>query len=252
MKRAERHRLKENEVSETLRQALERFAQYGRGMAAGVIVVVAVLAVAGGYWGWRSRTDARARELLSAALTIAEAPVSPPPAATPADAKAGTPPAPQAGSYPSARARSEALLPRVTEVADNYPSTDAGLAARYYAASTLAALGRSAEAAARFQEVIDRGGAESFYGHMAQLGIIDAQIEAGQYDRAIAACQALVNRKDESLPVDAVLDQLGRAYVAAAKVPEATQTFNRLVKEFPASPYVAEAKRALDSLSSPR
>ena len=252
MKRSERHRLKENEISETLRQTLERFSQYGRGLTAGLIAVLVVLAAAGGYWGWRSRTEARARELLSSALTIAEAPVVPPSAQPPGDASAQKPPAPPAGSYPSARARAEAMLPRVMEVANTYPSASAGLAARYYAATTLAALGRPAEAIARFQEVVDRGGRDGFYGQMAQLGIVDADIEGGRYDQAIASCQELINRKDEHLPLDAILQLLGRAYVAAGKAADATQTFNRIVKEFPASAYSADAKRELESLSNPR
>ena len=248
MKRSERHRLKENELSETLRHTVEGLSQYGRVLLAGIVLAAVVLAAAGGYWGWRSRTEGRARGLLSAALTIAEAQVVAPPAPAPGAAGDQKPPAQPPGTYPSARARSEALLPKVMEVATGYPSTQAGLAARYYAAGTLAALGRTDEAIARFQEVIAAGGAGSFYGRMAELGIIDAEIGAARYDRAIAACQQLINRKDDQLPLDGLLEQLGRAYVGAGKTAEATQTFNRLTKEFSGSPYADEARRQLDSL----
>ena len=72
-------------------------------------------------------------------------------------------------------------------------------------------LGRHGEAATRYQEVVDRAGSNSFYGRMAQLGVIDANTQAKQYDEAISAAQALVNDTgDEIMPRDALLMELGR------------------------------------------
>jgi len=42
--------------------------------------------------------------------------------------------------------------------------------------------------------------------------------------------------------------QLARTYRNAGKVPEAEQTFTRVVEEFPASPLRAEAQHELDLL----
>jgi outer membrane protein assembly factor BamD (BamD/ComL family) len=42
--------------------------------------------------------------------------------------------------------------------------------------------------------------------------------------------------------------QLGRAYLDAGKRAEAQQTFNRIVEEFPESPFSGDARRELDSL----
>ena len=42
--------------------------------------------------------------------------------------------------------------------------------------------------------------------------------------------------------------QLGRTYRDSGKRADAEQTFNRLLQEYPASPYNADAKRELDSL----
>ncbi len=43
--------------------------------------------------------------------------------------------------------------------------------------------------------------------------------------------------------------QLGRTYRDAGKRAEAQQTFNRLVQEYPDSPFTAEAKRELEALN---
>ena len=55
-------------------------------------------------------------------------------------------------------------------------------------------------------------------------------------------------RKDGEVPIDGVLLRLGRVYVDAGKKSDAEQTFNRLVEEFPDSPFSADARRELDQL----
>ena len=108
-------------------------------------------------------------------------------------------------------------------------------------------LGRSADAASRYQDVISRAGA-GHYGQMARLGLAEAQARAGQYDQAINAFKELAQRKDGPLPIDGILMQLGRTYLDAGKRTDAEQTFNRLLEEFPASPFSSDARRELDTL----
>ena len=107
-----------------------------------------MLVAAIGYWAWTTRSENRAQALLGDAIVIMQAPVEEP--------KPGAKPA--ATSYPTVQARAEAALAKFAEVYNAYPSTDAGIASRYYAASALAMLGRHAEAAARFQETVERAG----------------------------------------------------------------------------------------------
>ena len=57
------------------------------------------------------------------------------------------------------------------------------------------------------------------------------------------------NASDEALPRDAMLMELGRAYAAGGKKTEAKQTFDKVVKEFPDSPFVDEAKSQLAALT---
>jgi TolA-binding protein len=240
MKGSERHRLKENELSHVLGDASSRFQENRRtfGLAAGV---VALLLVAGiGYWAWTTRSENRAQALLGDAIVIMQAPVD--------DPKPGAKPG--VTSYPTVQARAEAALTKFAEVYNAYPSTDAGIASRYYAASALAMLGRHAEATARFQETVERAGENSFYGRMARLGVVETNAQAKKYDEAITAAQALVNNtSDDTIPRDALLMQLGRVQAAAGKKSEAKQTLDKIVAEFPDSPYVDEAKRMLAELT---
>jgi hypothetical protein len=241
MKGTERHRLKENELSHVLNEATARFAENRATYGKALLAVLLVALGAAGYWAWKTRADTRAQVMLIDALTVVQSPVEEPklvngkPTQTP-------------GTYPTITGRAEASLPKFAAVYNAYPSTPAGIAARYYAASALAMLGRAAEAATRYQEVVDRAGTRNFYGRMAQLGKIEAQLQAKQFDQAMSGAQALANNTtDQSLPRDAVLMELGRVYAAAGKTNEAKQTFNKVVADFPDSPYADEAKQLLSS-----
>ena len=240
MKRSERHRLKENELSHVLSDATERLQENRRTFALTAGVVLVVLIIAGGYWAWKTRNENRAQMVLGDAIVIMQTPIQEP--------KPGA--KPEASRYPTVQARAEAALAKFTEVFNAYPSTDAGIAARYYAAGALAMLGRHTDAATRYQEVVDRAGMGSFYGRVAQLGVVEANTQAKQYDRAISAAQALVNNTaDETMPRDALLMELGRVQAAAGKKAEAKQTLDKVIADFPDSPYVDEAKKMLAGLT---
>ena len=81
-------------------------------------------------------------------------------------------------------------------------------------------------------------------------GLVDAYVQAKQYDQAIAISQEVVNSNDERLPRDAVLMQLARVYLAAGKTNEAKQTLDQVVKEFPDSTYGEEARQELTNLTA--
>jgi len=241
MKRTERKHLKENELQTFARETRDRLEGRRRESTAIVAVLVVIGVIAIGYFAWRERVQTRAHALLADAVAVQAARVGPPPAA-------GTPAANAGGlSFPTERERAQAALTKLRIAADAYPSTDAGLYARYQQAASYMTLGQPKEAAATYQQVIDRAG-DKIYGQMAKLGLAEAHARAGQYDQAINTFRELSLRKDGPLPVDGILMQLGRTYLDAGKRVEAQQTFNRLVEEFPESPFSGDARRELENL----
>jgi len=240
MKRTERHHLKENELEKFARMAREAVETRRRETTAAVAVLAVIGVAAIGYWAWHERVQARAHALLASAVAVQETRVGPPAAP---GLSGGTP----SPSFATERDRSLAALAKFKAAADGYPTTDAGIFARYMEATTSMALGNAADAAREYQQVIDRAGS-GIYGQMARLGLAEAQARAGQYDQAINAFKDLAQRKDGPLPIDGILMQLGRTYRDAGKRDDAQQTFNRLVEEYPQSPFAGDAKRELDSL----
>lgn len=241
MKRTERHHLKENEVVEWVLGLKEWFEANRRAVTYGGIAIgVLALAVAGTAI-WRQSSANRAGLALAQAMTVVEARVAPPAPA----AEGGQPPAQQPGTYPSERAKLEAALPLLLGVADTYPSTPSGMIARYRAGAALVALGRTDEGVQKFQEVAAR--ATGVYQAMARLGMADAFLASGQYDKAIAEFQNVVSAHPDDTPIDGVLMELGRAYRLAGKPEDAAKTFKRVADEFPQSPYAPQARREIES-----
>jgi len=238
MKRNERHHLKENELvqlASRTRVAIDARQREIGAVAIGVILVaVAVI----GYFARQSRVEGRAGAMLADAVIVSDARVGPPPApGTPATGP----------SFPTEREKYEATAAKFKAVADQYPSSDSGVFARYREGATQMALGNMKEAAAAYQQVIDRAGA-GLYGQMAKLGLAEVQAREGQFDSAINTYKGLADNKDGPLPVDGILMQLGRTYLEAGKPTEAQQTFNRVVEEFPESPFSGDARKELESL----
>jgi predicted negative regulator of RcsB-dependent stress response len=238
MKRNERHHLKENELVQLASRTREVIDARQREVGAVAIAVILVAVAAIGYYAWRSRVEGRAGSMLADAVILSEARVGPPPApGTPATGP----------SFPTEREKYEATAAKFKAVADEYPSSDSGVFARYREGSTQMALGNTKEAAAAYQQVIDRAGS-GLYGQMARLGLAEVQAREGQYDSAISTYKGLADNKDGPLPVDGILMQLGRTYREAGKATEAQQTFNRVVEEFPESPFSGDARKELESL----
>jgi TolA-binding protein len=238
MKKTHRQQLRENELAIFANSARETYEQRKGQIIPAAVAIVVIAAAVAGYFTWRSRVEARAHTMLAQAMVVDEARVGPPPATG----------QPATGlSFATEREKHQAALTKFKAVADEYPSTDAGLFAKYREATTYMALGVPASAVPLFQQVIDKGG-NSLYADMARLGLAEAQAQSGQYEPAINTFKDLSQRKDGQVPVDGVLIRLGRTYLDAGKRAEAEQTFNRIVSEFPDSPFSSDARRELDQL----
>ena len=249
MKRKERHHLKENELAHSIGAARD-FVDNRRSQLVG-LVIVALVIVAGifGISMWQRRSNVQAEQALADAMVALNARVIPPsatgtaPGEVPAAATIGA-----IGSFPSEAAKLNAALPKLKAAADGYPDTESGITARYHYASALGALGKHDEAVAAFDDVAGRAGADTLYGRMSKMGKADTQMRAGKLDAAITTWKELAASTDDTLPKDAILMELGHAYVAKGNSEEARKTFTQVVDEHPTSPYTAEARMELESL----
>jgi tetratricopeptide (TPR) repeat protein len=248
MKTTERQHLKDNELAIALGQA----QSWAGGNSGTLITVIAAIVIVGGvvlgYMAYRNNTDNKARLLLAEAMVIEEArvmPAGPPPGTTnDPNAIGGQLP----GTYPTEKAKLEAALPKFQAAADAYPSSEAGITARYHLAKDLVALGRFDEAIKAYEQVLNSGNA--LLARSARLGKAEAQLRAAQYDPAIATLKQIVDQKDAALPAEAVLMELARAYKLAGKSDDARKTLTQIVEQHADSQYATEARAEIEKLKS--
>jgi tetratricopeptide (TPR) repeat protein len=248
MKTKHRHDLKGNDLARIIGSVREWVEPRGKQITAAILAVVVIAGVVFGVLAWRNKDQARGQDLLAAAMVVLNTAVVPVTSTTtPGEAPAAASITAK-GTFSSEAQKLNAALPKLRAAADAFPDTEAGITARYHLASTLASLGKQKDAVAEFDGVAKRAGADSLYGRMAQLGKADAQAQAGELDAAIATWKELAAKKDSNLPEDAILMELARAYRAKGNTAEARKTFNQIVDDHPDSPYVADARKELDSL----
>jgi predicted negative regulator of RcsB-dependent stress response len=247
MKRKERHHLKENELAHSIESARD-FLETRQRQIAGVVVGVVIIVLAGvGFMVYRQQTQSRGSELLAQAMVALNARVVPTgltgEESLPAGATLGA-----TGTFSTEEAKLTAALPKLKAAADEYPDSTSGITARYHLAGALAALGRHQDAIQAFDEVTTRSGTASLYGRMARLGKADTQARSGQLDAAITTWKEMTTANTDDLPVDAILMELGRAYVQKGNTEEARKTFTEVVEKHADSPYLADARTQLENL----
>ena len=248
MKTSERHHLKDNELALAVGSAQTWYEQ-NRSAVLGVLGAIAI--IGGGILGystWRSSVDSKAAAMLAEAMVVEEGRVQPPapPAGTTNDPT--NPGGQLPGTYPTLQAKLETALPKFMAAADAYPSSQPGQMARLHAAETLAQLGRRDEAVAQYDQLT--GADNAMIARAARLGKASVQMAAGQYDPAIATLKELSEQKDGSLPTEALLMELARAYKLAGKTEDAKKTLTQVVEQHADSPFATEAKTELAKIKS--
>jgi predicted negative regulator of RcsB-dependent stress response len=192
--------------------------------------VVAVLAIAVGWWGinaWMgSRTDDASLLLYDAVRTFE------------GDAAPGS--FVPGGDVDSAEAA-------FRQVVNEYGRSDQADMARLYLARIALSRGNVDEARTAFVEISQRRGGDVI-GRLASLDLIDLRIDSGQVDEVAAELESMVVGQNEDLPRDVALYKLGEVFITSGEPERARSYFERLLEEFPESPYITDAQLKLNEL----
>jgi predicted negative regulator of RcsB-dependent stress response len=96
-------------------------------------------------------------------------------------------------------------------------------------------------------EVSERRGGDAI-GRVATLDLVHIQVAAGQAAEVAPQLEAMVSGEDVRLPRDVALYELGQLFIATQDPVRARSCYQRLVDEFPESPYRAQASQRLAEL----
>jgi len=131
--------------------------------------------------------------------------------------------------------------PIFQEVVEEYSRTAAATIAEVYLGE-VAALAGDFDAARRHWETYLSSRPDTFLATEVRLNLMALDRQEGEGEALASRLQAMADAgTDSNLPPDLVLFQLGVTLDSLGRVEESTTAFERLVDEFPASPYSVRA-----------
>jgi len=226
--------LKRNELAETVNKTVGFVSLHKKGVTETTAIAIAVAAVAAGIVAYRLYIAAAAGHELSAALEILSTPIAGQPNASGA-----------AKTYPSAAERDKEADAHLRKAAA-HSSTSAGRAAAVILAARDPKAPGTADALMR---VAREGKAE-----VAAAAEIDAARWLAAQGRTVEAADRLkraIESQEIRAPKDSLLFALGEIYEKAGQTADARAAFQRLVNDYPNSPYRADARSKLPGAQGP-
>lgn len=133
------------------------------------------------------------------------------------------------------------------QVVDSYGRSDQAAMARLYLARIALSRGQTDQARTVFVDLSQKHG-DDLIGRLATLDLIDLRVASGQVDEVAGELEAMIVGQNEGLPRDVALYKLGEVFVTSGDPERARTYFERLVEEFPESPYIMNAQSRLNEL----
>ena len=216
-----RHQLKEQDEITT---SLQRFTEFLYNRQKEIIAGACVLVVlAGAYFGWTyyaSARDASAQMQLSTVITAYNDVAKPP------------------------KERYERAMAEAQKTYDAYSSHPVGAFAKYYLAMSQEGLGDTAKAVESLQDVIRQGGRD--IQGIARFSLGGIYQKHGEIQKAIDTFKQLYDTGGYSKA--AVGYELATLYEANNQGDQAKELYQKVISEFPDSPFRQEADEALKRL----
>lgn len=234
--RLSRKEIKRDPFRETVEHAVDYATSHTRliiQVAVGLVVVAAVVLGIYLYMVYRAE---RSEMLLDRAIQVYQADVD---AAAP---RPDTEANPVFADEASRRARARELFEEVPG------GTDAGAVARLYLGRIALAEGQVERARELWQRVLDSE-PEALLASEVHVNLVKLDLQEGRAEEAAARLEAMLERSEKPIPEDVLLFQLAAVREQLGRTDEAISAYQRIIDEFPRSPYSAPAQQQTRALS---
>jgi len=223
-RRITRKQMKQDEFVSTMDHLIRRFGEYWKpalAALAGVLLIVFIWWMIG---QWSGKKADAASEQLSQAVTAYQEALAQDAGGNLTDAEAG-----------------------FAAVIEEHGRTDQADFAKLYQARIQLGRGDVDTARATLVQLVNRHKDDAL-GRLAALDLVRLRTASGQGAEVAAELEKMVVGRNSQLPRDVALFELGEVFIAEQKPDQAREYFQKLVEEFPESPYVAQARQRLGEL----
>ena len=217
--------LKRNDLADSVGRTVEYVTSHRGGVGKAVAAAVGVAVIASGFFLVKAYREASAGKELSAGLAALQAPLASDPGASAATQ-----------TYPTGPARDQAADEHFRRAASH------GGTAPGRAASVI--LAARAEKPAAALETFSRAARDSRAEIAAAAQIDAAKLLAsqGKSSEAIERLKRAVEAPEATVPKDALLFAMAQIYEQSGASADAKATYQRIVNDYPNSPYRADAR----------
>ena len=240
MRAETRHQLKTDSFSRVTIGAAEKTAHWSvehrNTLTIAIVAVIVIAAIVGGGWYYLSSQDEKASLDLSQGVRTLEAQIRP----------AGTPAQPDFPSYTSAKERAEAAHKQFQGIVDKYPHTHNADLARYFLGVTSAGAGDNAAAENYYKGVVSSAGKE--LGSVAKQALASLYANTGRTKEAVALYQELINKPTDSVSKVSAELQLAELYQSTNQPLDAKRLYEQVKKDNPGPEAVQIATQKLTEL----
>lgn len=230
--RLTRKEMKQDKFVEDVNIAYSYASSHRNFIIGSIVGAIVIVAAVWGIWTYRANNEEKAQSRLGEAITIMDSPTSASPGADPSSIK-----------YKSEDEKIAKALPILEGVAKSYAGTDAADVAQIYLARIAVSKGDVATARTKLEAFVKEH-PDHMLATTAQLSLYELDLASGDPKKVATEIEQKVNSQNSKVPTDALLSLLAKAYEMSGNHAKARDVYQRIITEFPDSPYTLDAQRA--------
>lgn len=242
MSQLNRKDMKRDELATAMGRGVEYAESHARTLFTAIGVLLAVALFSALWFMYRSNKVEKANVALAQAIKVYQAPVDP------AAPKPDDPQNPTFADEAARRARAKGLFEKLF---DDYGSTSAGDVGAVYLGQIAVADGQPDRARELWSGFVEDHG-DHLLASETRVNLFRLDRHSGKAEEVAKTLTAMLDQTDAPLPQDVILGELAATQEQLGKKQEAVQSYQRIVDEFPQSPYARAAQQKLGELDPGR
>jgi len=236
--RLSRKEIKRDELLEAVEKTVGYASSHRRGLVYGVVAVVVLAVVAVGVFFYLESRARKASVALDRAMEVYAAQIDP---------DAPRPEDPETPTFADEAARKARARELFAALRKDFSGTDASAVATAFLGRMAADEGKLDEARALWEDAADAVGDRMFSAEI-RLNLLKLDIAEGDPGVVAQRLEAMLEQAERPMPEDMILFHLAELREKLGRTDEALAAYQRIVDEFPTSPYTVPAREKVSSL----
>ncbi|MES1242165.1 MAG: tetratricopeptide repeat protein [Acidobacteriota bacterium] len=234
--------MKRDELANAMERGVEYAESHARTLMTAIGALLAIALLAALWFMYSNNRAEKANVALAQAIKVYQAPVDP---------AAPKPDDPQNPTFADEAARRTKAKGLFEKLHDDFGSTAAGDIAAVYLGQIALAEGQADRARELWNGFVDEHGDHLLAGET-RVNLFRLDRNSGKAEDVATKLSAMLDQSEPPLPQDVILGELAATQEQLGKKQDAVQTYQRIVDEFPQSPYAREANQKIAELDPSR